>query len=135
MFAHHPDASGQIVRLGPLTIVAFVRRRIVHTLGYTLDGLRFAWRSEEAFRIEVILSLVLVPLAGWLEPSGLGRAMLIGAWLFVLVVELLNTAIEKTVDRLSLEQHPLSKSIKDLGSAAVGMSLLLALVVWVLVLG
>ena len=131
----HPDAAGQTVRLAPSNIAAFVRRRIIHTLGYTLEGLRFAWRSEEAFRIEVVLSLVLVPLACWLEPSGMGRAMLIGAWLFVLVVELLNTAIEKTVDRLSVEQHPLSKSIKDLGSAAVGMSLVLALVVWVLVLG
>ncbi len=104
------------------------------TVGYSWDGLRFAWRSEEAFRIEVCLSLLLVPLAFGLEPSGVGRALLIGSWVWVIVVELLNTALEKTVDRLSLERHPLSKSIKDLGSAAVGLSLVLALVTWVLVL-
>lgn len=130
----HPDPASQIVRSGPLQILAFFRRRIVNTLGYTLAGLRFAWRSEEAFRIEVVLGVVLVPLALWLEPSGVGRALLIGSWGWVMVVELLNTALEKTVDRLSLERHPLSKSIKDLGSAAVGLSLVLALLVWVLVL-
>lgn len=113
---------------------SFAYRRLIKTLGHSAAGLAFAWRSEEAFRVEVLLCLVLVPLAFVLEPSALGRLLLIGSLLLVLIVELLNTAIEKTVDRISLEHHQLSKSIKDLGSAAVGLALALALLVWVTVL-
>ena len=109
-------------------------RRIVNACGYSLSGLRAALRHEDAFRQEVLLALVLVPLALWLGHDGIGRALMVGSVLLVLIVELLNSAVEATVDRVSLEHHDLAKRAKDIGSAAVMIALVNVLLVWGLVL-
>lgn len=108
--------------------------RIWNALGYSIEGCRDAWRHESAFRQEVLLALVLTPVSLWLPASGVGHALLISSLLLVLLVELLNSAVEATVDRISLENHRLAKRAKDIGSAAVLISLLNVLVVWVCVL-
>lgn len=108
--------------------------RIWNAFHYSLDGLRAAYRHEDAFRQEVLLTLVALPLALWLGDSALERALMIGSVLLVLIVELLNSAIEATVDRVSLERHQLAKRAKDIGSAAVLIALINAAVVWGLVL-
>ena len=105
-------------------------RRLVDAAGYSAAGLAVAWRGEEAFRQEVLLAVVLVPVALWLGQSPLERLLLVASWLVVMIVEILNTAVEATVDRISDEQHRLSGQAKDLGSAAVLLSLLLAALVW-----
>lgn len=105
-------------------------RRLVDATGYSMAGLAVAWRGEEAFRQEATLAIVLVPLALWLGQSHLERLLLVGSWLLVMIVEILNTAVEATVDRISDERHTLSGQAKDLGSAAVFLSLLLAGLVW-----
>ncbi|HAF54155.1 MAG TPA: diacylglycerol kinase [Thauera sp.] len=109
-------------------------RRIWNAFHYSLDGLSAAYRHEDAFRQEIWLSLVAIPLALWLGDSALERALMIGSILLVLIVELLNSAIEATVDRVSLERHQLAKRAKDIGSAAVLFALINAAVVWGLVL-
>jgi diacylglycerol kinase (ATP) len=108
-------------------------RRILDATRYSLAGLRAAL-TEAAFRQELALSAVLVPLGLYLGRSGVERALLAGSVLQVLVVELLNTAVEAVVDRVSVEDHDLSKRAKDIGSAAVLLSLVLAGAVWLLVL-
>ena len=109
-------------------------RRILNAARYSLAGLVAAVRHEDAFRQELMLAAVLAPLGLWLGKTGFERALLVGCLLLVLIVELLNSAIEATVDRVSLDAHPLAKRAKDLGSAAVMTSLLLAGVTWLLVL-
>jgi diacylglycerol kinase (ATP) len=109
-------------------------QRVINAARYSLEGLAAAARHEDAFRQELMLAAVLVPLGAWLGNGGLERALLIGSVLMVLVVELLNSAIEATVDRVSLEDHRLAKRAKDLGSAAVMMSLATVGVIWLLVL-
>jgi len=108
--------------------------RLRNALAYSLAGLRAAFRHEDAFRQEALLAAVLIPLALTLGPDGLSRALMIACVLLVLIVELLNSAIEATVDRISLEHHPLAKRAKDIGSAAVFLALLNAAVVWLCVL-
>lgn len=105
-------------------------RRIRDAAGYSAAGLASAWRTEEAFRQEVALAVLLVPLALWLGPSPLERVLLLGSWLLVMIVEILNTAVEAAIDRIGDERHPLSGQAKDLGSAAVFLSLVLAALVW-----
>ena len=109
-------------------------RRIWNALFYSFDGLKAAYRHEDAFRQEVWLAAVLIPLALSLPASGMGKALMIASVLLVLIVELLNSAVEATVDRVSLEHHRLAKRAKDIGSAAVMMSLANVVVVWLLVL-
>ena len=109
-------------------------RRVWNAFHYSRAGLHAAYVGEDAFRQEVLLAALLIPLAFFLSPGGLGRALLIASVLLVLIVELLNSAIEATVDRISLDQHPLAKRAKDLGSAAVLLALLNVLVVWACVL-
>ncbi len=109
-------------------------RRVWNALHYSLAGLRAAYFAEDAFRQEALLAALLIPLALWLSPDGLGRALMIGSVLLVLVVELLNSAIEATVDRVSLDRHPLAKRAKDIGSAAVLLALLNVLAIWACVL-
>ena len=109
-------------------------RRVWNALHYSLAGFRSAYQHEDAFRQEVLLALLLLPLAFVLEHSGMGRALMVGSVLLVLLVELLNSAIEATVDRISLEHHELAKRAKDIGSAAVFLSLLNLAAVWGLVL-
>jgi diacylglycerol kinase (ATP) len=109
-------------------------RRVRNALGYSLSGLRAAYACEDAFRQEVLLAVLLIPLALYLPVGGVGRALMIGSVLLVLMIELLNSAIEATVDRISLENHHLAKRAKDIGSAAVLFSLLNVLAVWACVL-
>ena len=97
-------------------------------------GLAAAWRNEEAFRQELLLGLALIPLALWLGESGAERALLIGSLFVLFIVEILNTAVEAVVDRIGLERHDLSGLAKDLGSAAVALGILQAVLVWLLVL-
>jgi diacylglycerol kinase (ATP) len=108
--------------------------RIWNALNYSRAGLRAAYQHEEAFRQEVRLAAVLLPVALFVPTSGIGRALLIGSVLLVLLVELLNSSIEATVDRISLEDHLLAKRAKDIGSAAVLVSLFNLVTVWLLVL-
>jgi len=108
--------------------------RLFYATGYSLKGLVAAWRFESAFRQEVALLIVTAPLGWWLGETGVERVLLIGSVLFVLVVELLNSAVETAIDRISDEEHALSGRAKDIGSAAVFVSLALAVVVWALVL-
>ncbi|WP_313951228.1 diacylglycerol kinase [Accumulibacter sp.] len=109
-------------------------RRIWNALHYSLAGLRAAYVAEDAFRQEVLLAALLIPLAFFISPGGLGLALMIGSVLLVLIVELLNSAIEATVDRISLDRHPLAKRAKDIGSAAVLLALVNVTVVWLCVL-
>jgi diacylglycerol kinase (ATP) len=109
-------------------------RRIWNAFHYSLEGFAAAYRNEDAFRQEVLLGAVLLPVAA-LAPVGLlGKALMIGSMFLVLIVELINSAIEAAVDRISLENHLLAKRAKDIGSAAVMLSLLNLAVVWALVL-
>ena len=109
-------------------------RRVWNAFHYSRAGLRAAYRAEDAFRQEVLLAAVFIPLAFLLSPNGVGLALMIGSLLVVLIVELLNSAIEAVVDRVSLEQHPLAKRAKDIGSAAVLLALVNVGVVWACVL-
>ena len=108
--------------------------RIWNALLYSLDGLTAAFSHEDAFRQEVLLALVLIPLALYTPAAGLGKALMVASVLLVLVVELLNSSIEAVTDRISLEDHVLAKRAKDMGSAAVMISLINVPVVWLLVL-
>jgi diacylglycerol kinase (ATP) len=108
--------------------------RIIRAFGYSLKGFRACYKYEAAFRQEVLAALFLVPLGLWLGADGVERALLVGTWLFVLVVELLNSAIEATVDRFGPEHHRLSGRAKDIASASVFVSISLAAVVWALIL-
>lgn len=101
---------------------------------YSFKGLAAAIRYEEAFRLELMAMVVMLPLGLWLGNSGIERALLVGALLLVLIVELINSAIEAIVDRVSLEHHVLSGRAKDIGSAAVFMTLVNVSVIWGLVL-
>lgn len=109
-------------------------RRVWNALNYSLEGLKAAYLCEDAFRQEVILAALLIPLAFFLPVPWTGRGLMVASVLLVLVVELLNSAIEAVVDRVSLENHRLAKRAKDIGSAAVLVSLLIVMVVWTCVL-
>jgi diacylglycerol kinase (ATP) len=109
-------------------------RRVWNALFYSVDGFRAAYHHEDAFRQEVLLAAFLLPVALFLPASGVGKALMIASVLLVLVVELLNSAVEATVDRISLENHQLAKRAKDIGSAAVFVSLVNVVAVWALVL-
>lgn len=104
-------------------------KRVWHATGYSLSGLRAGW-GEAAFRLEACLSFVMLPLAFFLGRSWVEVALLAGSVLLVLIVELLNTAVEAAIDRIGPEWHDLSKRAKDMGSAAVFLSLLIAGGIW-----
>lgn len=108
--------------------------RLWNAVHYSLAGLKAAYRHEDAFRQEVHLAILLIPLTFLLPATNIGRALMIGSVLLVLIVELLNSAVEATVDRISLEHHRLAKRAKDIGSAAVLISLINVAIVWLLVL-
>lgn len=109
-------------------------RRILNAAGYSWAGLTAAYQHENAFKQEVWLALVLIPLALFLGNTGIERALMVGTVLLVLLVELLNSAIEAAVDRVSLEHHHLIKRAKDMGSAAVMLALANVICVWGLIL-
>lgn len=108
--------------------------RLWNAFFYSMAGLAAAFRHEDSFRMEVVAAALLIPAALLLPASGTGKALMIAAVLLVLVVELLNSALEAAVDRISLENHLLAKRAKDIGSAAVFTSLVSVPVVWLLVL-
>jgi len=109
-------------------------KRLLNAFHYSCSGLKEAYRNEDAFRQEVLLAAILLPLAFWVNATAIGRALLIGSVLLLLIVELLNSAIETTVDRISLDEHVLAKRAKDIGSAAVLIAVVNLAVVWLLVL-
>lgn len=104
--------------------------RLVRALGYSLDGLRLAYRGESAFRQEFCAAVILLPAAFWVGRTWLEVALLAGSVMMVLIVELLNSGIEAVVDRVSYDLHDLSKRAKDLASAAVFLALLTCLAIW-----
>ena len=108
--------------------------RLWNALGYSRDGLAAAWKNEAAFREEVLLAVVAIPLALFLGKTGVDRSILIGSIILILIVEILNSAIEAVVDKASPEKHELAKRAKDMGSAAVLFSLLNAAIVWACIL-
>ncbi len=108
--------------------------RIYAAFFHSMRGFKATWRHEEAFRLEVYLFVIGSPLGLWLGITGVEKALLVGSLILVMIVELLNTGIEIVVDRISFERHELSGRAKDVGSAAVLSSLLLAGLVWVLIL-
>lgn len=115
-------------------------KRIAGAIGYSMQGLKAAWHGEHAFRQELLMVAVASVIALLLPVPGLHKLLLIAVFVQVLIIELINSAIEAVVDRVSLERHSLSKNAKDFGSAAVFLSMLLALatwavIVWPLVLG
>jgi diacylglycerol kinase (ATP) len=102
-------------------------------LFHSLDGLAAAFRHEDAFRLEVLLSLILIPLALHMHVSGVAKALMVGSILLVLVTELVNSSIEAITDRISLENHVLAKRAKDMGSAAVMLALINVVAVWLII--
>jgi len=112
----------------PLLLRPFIALRVA------LEGLAAAWRHEVPFRLEILACLIFVPLAFWVGKTAVERSLLIGSLILVLVVELLNSALEATLDRVSLDDHPLIKRAKDISSAAVGLSLVNAAAVWLFIL-
>lgn len=108
--------------------------RIVHAFFNSMAGLEDAWRHESAFRQEILLACVLVPLASFAPVTAAERALLIGSVLLVIIVELLNTGVEAAIDRISFDHHSLSRRAKDIGSAAVFVALVLLALVWALIL-
>ena len=109
-------------------------RRLINATRYSLSGLAAAARHEDAFRQELMLAAVLVPLGLALGSTGVERALMVGSVLLVLIVELVNSAVEATVDRVSLDDHSLAKRAKDIGSAAVMLALANVAAVWLLIL-
>jgi diacylglycerol kinase (ATP) len=109
-------------------------QQVVDGTRYSLLGIRAAFRNQMAFRLEALALVFVIPAGLWLGDTGVKRALLIGSYLLVLVVEFINSAVEALVDRIGAERHELSGRSKDLGSAAVFGSIILACVVWALVL-
>ena len=109
-------------------------RRLINAFNYSRSGLREAFRNEDAFRQEVLLAVVLIPLTFLIESEMFGRALMISCVLLLLIIELINSALEATVDRISLDDHRLAKRAKDIGSAAVLVGIVNLAVVWTLVL-
>lgn len=105
-------------------------RRLLNAFGYSMAGFKAAFKNEDAFRQEVMMAVILLPLAVYLGKTGMQTALMIACVLLVMIVELLNSSIEATVDRISLENHQLAKRAKDIGSAAVLLSLVNLVVVW-----
>ncbi len=105
-------------------------QRLVHALGYSLAGLQAAFRHEKAFRLEVVLAAVMLPAAFWLGQGWVETALLAGSVMAVMAAELVNSALEAVVDRVSLERHELSKRAKDMGSACVLLMVIIAAGIW-----
>jgi diacylglycerol kinase (ATP) len=105
-------------------------RRLINAFGYSKDGFAAAFQHEDAFRMEVLMAMILIPLAVYLGDSAMTRAMMIASVILTMIVELVNSAIEATVDHTSLEKHMLAKRAKDIGSAAVLLSLINMAIVW-----
>lgn len=109
-------------------------KRLLNAFYYSCSGLKEAYQHEDAFRQEVWLAAILLPLAFWADVKAVERVLMVSSVLLLLIVELLNSAIEVAVDRISLDDHPLAKRAKDIGSAAVFICIIDLIVVWLLVL-
>ena len=109
-------------------------RRLINAFGYSVAGTLAAFKHEDAFRQEVILAIILTPVALYYGETPVDQALMITSLLFIIVVELLNSAVEATVDRISVKRHKLAKRAKDIGSAAVFFSLINAAAIWFLIL-
>ncbi len=109
-------------------------RRLMNAFSYSIAGTLAAFKHEDAFRQEVILAVVLTPVALYFGETAIDQALMICSLLFIIIVELLNSSIEATVDRISVKHHKLAKRAKDIGSAAVFFSLINAAVIWFLIL-
>ena len=109
-------------------------KRLINAFGYSLSGFKVAFAKEDAFRQEVFLSIILVTVAVYISNSSIELVLLIGSTLLVPIIELLNSAIEATVDRVSLDKHPLAKRAKDIGSAAVFLSLVNLAATWLIII-
>ncbi len=109
-------------------------KRLVNAFGYSINGTLAAFKHEDAFRQEVVLAVVLTPVALYFGETVIHQALMIGSLLFIIIVELLNSSIEATVDRISVKHHKLAKRAKDIGSAAVFFSLINAAITWFLLL-
>ena len=109
-------------------------RRLMNAFGYSIAGTLAAFKHEDAFRQEVILTVILTPVAIYYGETAIDQALLISSLLLIIIVELLNSSIEATVDRISVKHHKLAKRAKDIGSAAVFFSLINAAVIWFLIL-
>jgi diacylglycerol kinase (ATP) len=109
-------------------------RRLMNAFGYSIAGTLAAFKHEDAFRQEVVLAAVMTPVALYFGETAIHQALMIGSLLFIIIVELLNSSIEATVDRISVKHHKLAKRAKDIGSAAVFFSLINAAVIWFLLL-
>lgn len=109
-------------------------KRLANAFSYSVAGTLAAFKHEDAFRQEVILSAILIPLAIYLGQTAIEQALMIASVLLIIIVELLNSSVEATVDRISVKRHKLSKRAKDIGSAAVFFSLVNAAVIWFLIL-
>ena len=107
---------------------------IINAFRYTFDGLGSAWKNELAFRGEVVVAIIMIPLGIWLGRSGVEQALLIASILLILLTELLNSALEAVVDRIGPERHELSKRAKDMGSAAAFISMVIAALVWIIII-
>lgn len=108
--------------------------RLWNALGYSRDGLSAAWKNEAAFREEVLLAAITIPLALYLGRTGIDRALMVGSIILILIVEILNSGLEAVVDKASPEKNELAKRAKDMGSAAVLLSLINAAAIWAFVL-
>ena len=109
-------------------------KRLVNAFGYSIAGTLAAFKHEDAFRQEVILTAILTPIAIYYGETAIDQALMISSLLLIIIVELLNSSIEATVDRISIKHHKLAKRAKDIGSAAVFFSLINAAVIWFLIL-
>ncbi len=109
-------------------------KRIINAAGYSYAGLIAAFKNEAAFRQELLLVAILVPVAFWFGESNIEKALLVSSLLLILIIELINSAVESAIDRIGSEQHELSGRAKDIGSAAVFLALTNAIVIWTLLL-
>ncbi len=109
-------------------------KRFINSILFSIAGLKAAWINEEAFRQEVVVLIVAIPLAFWLAESNIEKVLLIGSVVWILIVEIINSAIEAIVDRAGVEYHELAGRAKDLGSAAVMLSIFMAIATWLLIL-
>ena len=109
-------------------------KRLINAFGYSIEGFKSAFKNEDAFRQELILAIILIPTGILIGENGFQKALLVSSILAVLIVELLNSGIEATVDRISLEKNSLAKRAKDIGSAAVFLTIVNAIITWLIIL-
>jgi diacylglycerol kinase (ATP) len=109
-------------------------KRLTNAFFYSMAGFKAAWKNEEAFRQEIIVGIIFVPAGFFIGETGTQKAILIGSYLIIPLVELLNSAIESVVDRVGMEKHELSGRAKDIGSASVFLSICTTFIIWVLIL-